>query len=79
MSEAPKTTWVRCGNCKKQYEVPVEQPARYNAVQAHKQICPEGSLKAVEEQRAQLIRQFAEQEARKEKDRPRWWQFWKRL
>jgi hypothetical protein len=71
-----KTTWVRCGNCKKQYEVPVEQPFRYHAVQQHKYACPEGSREAVQTQHERLVSEFMGQIT--SADRPRrWWQFWK--
>jgi hypothetical protein len=70
-----ETTWVRCGNCKKQYEVPVEQPFRYHAVMQHKFSCPAGAKEAVESQRAQLIAEFTAQQARQtsEKTRRRGW------
>ncbi len=75
MSAHPKTTFVRCGNCKKQYEVPIEQPFRYHAVQQHKFACPAGKPEDVESQRLQLVSEFmAQQIATK---RP-WWKFWRR-
>lgn len=72
-----RTTWVRCGNCKKQYEIPVEQPFRYHAVQQHKFACPAGSKEAVEAQHEALVRDFAAQETRRQVTRP-WWKFWRR-
>ena len=71
------TAWVRCGNCKKQYEVPVEQPYRYHAVQRHKFACQAGSKEAVEAQHEALVRDFAAQQTRRQVTRP-WWKFWRR-
>lgn len=73
-----ETTVVRCGNCKKQYEVPVDQPFRYHAVQQHKFACPAGDKATVEAQHAQLLAEFAAQQARKT-TRPAWWKFWWRF
>jgi hypothetical protein len=71
-----RTTFVRCGNCKKQYEVPVEQPFRYHAVQQHKFACPAGAKETVEAQHAQLVAEFDAQQRARVK-RP-WWKFWRR-
>lgn len=73
-----RTTWVRCGNCKKQYEVPTEQPWRYHSVQMHKLTCPAGTTEAVAAQHAALIRDFAEQQTRQAPVKRPWWQFWRR-
>jgi hypothetical protein len=72
------TTWVRCGNCKKQYEVPTGQPYRYLAVQAHKSRCPKGNPSQVQAQHALLVKEFAEQQAAARR-RParRWFEFWR--
>lgn len=75
-----RTTWVRCGNCKTQYEVPVEQPYRYFAVQQHKFACPAGSKANVEAQHAAMVEDFERQQKRAAAIRPRapWWKFWRR-
>lgn len=67
---------VRCGNCRKTYEVPDEQPGRYHAIQAHKRICPEGDPEAVADQHEQLVREFEAQ--KKAAVRAPWWKFWRR-
>lgn len=72
-----RTTWVRCGNCKKQYEIPVEQPFRYYAVQQHKFACEAGGKEEVEAQHAQLVREFAEQRQAQTPTPAPWWKFWK--
>lgn len=72
---AMKATWVRCGNCKKQYEVPIEQPWRYMAVQQHKFACPAGSPEAVAAQHAQLVAEFEAQQSKK--PARRWFEFWR--
>jgi hypothetical protein len=71
------TTWVRCGNCKKQYEVPREQPFRYFVVQQHKLSCPAGGKEEVEAQHARLVAEFEQQQTQRRPPR-RWWQFWRR-
>lgn len=72
-----KATWVRCGNCKKQYEVPVEQPWRYMAVQQHKFACPAGSPETVAAQHAQLVSEFEAQGRQSKKPERRWFEFWR--
>jgi hypothetical protein len=72
-----KNTRVRCGNCKKQYEVPIEQPWRYMAVQQHKFACPAGSSEAVAAQHEQLVKEFEAQGRQSKKPARRWFQVWR--
>ncbi len=67
---------VRCGNCRKTFEVPDDPAARYAAVQAHKLVCPERDKVA-----GQLLtwqKEFEEQQQRARGTGRKWWQFWRR-
>jgi len=67
---------VRCGNCRKTYEVPDDPALRYAAVQAHKLVCPERDK--VAEQHLELVKDFEEQQRRAKRPARPWWKFWRR-